>query len=518
MGYFKSDVGLNVPKRTGKITSHHDITIESVTRWREYHTDSGITATANDLFKMLQDMHQTAMPAKVRFEILLILKPSLAFLCDELEKLYYRQEILTENLKAIADLAYALNLEMMNGYKLVAHDATKRFFPNKALLTTALANAMHFCIRILFHAFEQHRQPPQNVWFELNSLYLFAMRRQLLHKSINTKYAYNRLNCISDMYKHALLFTMANPHRLRKAELANLMYAMDNWAPLVGLHQAKKATKASLFIIDLKSDGGPKYSTLFPEATDYCYYVDLTEVLNRINSLLTYQEKPEPASKNHIPFSEWELTLPKPFLSALMRTWSQMEERQYHRETAHGFVNVAIGLSSCFHYLDKTTQDKHRVYTCEFFDKSERGYGLKWLQEVPENLVCGEIVGLERDHEWEIGVIRWLKHEEDNVLLLGIQLLCRQAVAVQSQSTLQSTQFRTLLIPATTSQDRHQSDMLITPTTPFKSGQILTLNYRGEKYDAKLEKPVTQTPSFQLFAITYVLEPVKLNPATFDPN
>lgn len=541
MPYFKSDAGLIIPKRTGKISSHHNISVASVNQWRKKHAHSDITTTAKDLFLMLQDMHQTPMPAKTRFEILLMLKPTLAFLCDGLQKLYYRQEILSENLRAIADLVYALNAEMLNGYKLVIHDTLRPFFTNKNLLVGALANAMHFAIRILFHAFEQHRHPPKDSWQELHALYQFGVKHKLLKRKINHSFSHSRFTHINDMYKHALLFAISNPHRLRKEELAHLIYAMDNWAGMIELKPAKEA-KPELFIVDLQSDSGPKYTVLYPEPSDHCFYLDMHSLLEHMALLIDKQQGTQPLKIEQV-FSAAEQALPKSFLESLLSSWEQMEERQHQRESAKGFMGVTIGISNCFHFLKKSStlhtaesttakdsitamprnesinieqlpnakipEDSHKpLYTCELIDKSERGYCLKWLQEIPPQLICGEILGLETgDQEWEIGTIRWLKHEENNVLLIGIQLLGKQGVALNVRSSTQNNSVQTLLIP---SKNPDLPDILITPTVPYKAGQNLTLVYEGQHYEAALEKNKTQTPSFQCFSIAYTSEPIKI--------
>ena len=312
------------------------------------------------------------------------------------------------------------------------------------------------------------------------------------------------------MYKHALLFAIANPHRLRKEEFAHLIYAMDNWSAHLTLLPAKKTRTPTLFIVDLKSDTGPKYSELYPEPTESCYYLDMHWITDHLAQLIPYQPPPEKIEKDTL-FTSWELSLPKPFVATLLKTWQQIGERQYHREATRGFVNVAVGISSCFHYLDKSTQDAHPVYTCELIDKSERGYGLKWMQDIPPQLICGEIIGMEHEKEWELGTIRWLKHEEDNSLLIGVQLLSRHGIPVKAQSVQHPAMMRTLLIPGLGTQDRHKSDMLITPTLHFKAGQTISIILGEKTYEAKLEKGITQTPSFQLFPLTYVGDPVQIS-------
>lgn len=546
MSHFKTDAGLIIPKRTGKISTHHDITIEFVSKWRKQHAHSDITTTAKDLFLMLQDMHQTNMAPKTRFEILLMLKPTISFLCDGLQKLYYRQEILSENLRAIADLVYALNTEMLNGYKLVLHDSIRPFFPNKNLMAAALANAMHFAIRILFHAFEQHRHPPKDSWHELHSLYLFGVKKKLNNRDINHSYSHSRFKNINQMYKHCLLFAISNPHRLRKEELAHLVYATDSWTPLFTLEPALKTDQPELFIVDIESDLGPKYTVLYREPTDSCYYLNMNALTEHLEELVAAQ-KHMPALKKKCAFSAAEQSLPLPFIESLLRSWQQMEERQHQRQSAQGYIGVMIGISNCVVALNKTsslhtaksneafdtspqnvesinidqlpTQEDtgnkpQNFYTCELVDKSEKGYCLKWMQEVPPKLICGEIIGLEKDQLWEIGTIRWLKHEENNVLLIGIQLLGKQAVGLTTRANTDQKRVEALLLPG----DKQKSDCLITPTVPYKAGQALVLSYEGNQYDVHLDKNVTQTPSFQLFNISYTKVPLKLSDTSLENN
>jgi hypothetical protein len=254
-----------------------------------------------------------------------------------------------------------------------------------------------------------------------------------------------------DIYKHCLLFVMANPHRLRREEIAHLMYAVDAWAPLLEL-QNTPSKKPELYIVDLKVDAPPQYVALHFQPLKEFYYITLNKVNEHLLKLLSHQLTGNKAGKikHEKPFLESELALPVNYLETLLDSWRHINERAHEREKAHGQVTVCLGISTSHWFIgnqeavpelaskspcetetinmnvsvgkenDSSSSSRHLCYSCEIIDQSEGGFCLKWNNEIPAQLQCGEIIAVKQDDQkpenhWGIATIR-------NSILRGTRL------------------------------------------------------------------------------------------------
>ncbi len=74
-------------------------------------------------------------------------------------------------------------------------------------------------------------------------------------------------------------------------------------------------------------------------------------------------------------------------------------------------------------------------FTGKVLDQSLGGYRMAWASAEQPRRRVGELVGLNfgdegEDQEWMVGVMRWLRYEDDGSLSAGVELLSRRASAV----------------------------------------------------------------------------------------
>ncbi|MBI2790982.1 MAG: hypothetical protein HYX61_03400 [Gammaproteobacteria bacterium] len=551
MIYIKGRTGLVLPKQTGNISKKREISSNAIEQWRKHLSMTDIASSAKALYVTLQDCHQVSLPYQERFDILSTLRPTLSYIFQALQKFYDTQEVLNENQRAIADLVNALNFEMINGYKLVIEDVCAQFFCNQNILIGSLQNALAYCSKIIFYSYEQHRPTPEGIWLELHHLFEFARKRGLEHKSLKNFLAWQaRYKTLADMYKQCLLFSIANPNHLRRAQITQLFYALEVWAPLLSLKETDKSGSC-LYIVDINQDSPPRYVGLYHEAPTYCYYLNLESVNDHLVKLLSMHgaSNDDKLAKY---FNAAELALPYAHIESILNSWRSLRARSFERKRAQGQIKVCLGISACHWYLsqekglpivasEETFPDleqidinvlpessshedvgtqKFPVTACEIIDQSPKGFCLKWTQEIPSHLQSGEIIGLEGETEtltkvWSIGVIRWLKNESSHVTLLGIELLSMQALPVKARLSETTVQYSIPTIVLPEQPEAHKPMRLITPPLPFKVGNEVEIEFESKIYTATLQKSFGATSSYQEFGLLFAYQQLTF-PSTLD--
>lgn len=525
MKHIKGNSGLMIPIKTGKMSKNREISAQAISDWCSQLKLSDLSGCAKALFLTLQDSHQAPLTYQERFEILSILRPTLKFITQALQKFYEEQEVLTETQHPIADLVSALHNEMVDGYKLVVDEATAHLFYDSHIMMSALQDAFSHCSKIIFYAYEQHRGSPQDVWLEFHALYLFAKEKKLLKKSLKRYSSWQcRFNTLADIYKHCLLFSIANPNYLRRSQIIQANYAMESWAPLM-IIKDDNATNSCLFVIDPNQDSPPRYIGLFGNLPSNGYFIDLTHVTEHIEKLLSLH-----ANNNHEKiaklFSAAELALPLPYLDSISQAFKNLRKRMSERQAVDGEHRVCLGITNCHWFaslpqtqpmdailqddLDPAMANKFVTFTCQIVNQSEKGLCLNWTQSIPPLLQTGEIIGIQllvnNQVKWAIGTIRWLKNETSYSTLLGVEILSKEALPVKTRLSDSASSYLvpTLVFPC--EEEKHIPMRLVAPPIPFKTGNEIEIEHDSHLYAAVLQKSYSASPSYQEFGLHFTYQ------------
>ncbi|MGE3320033.1 MAG: hypothetical protein AB7I18_12135 [Candidatus Berkiella sp.] len=548
MDFIKSKNGLILPLQTGHYSTERDFSLNEVDAWRSQLPLSNVGTSAKALYEFLQDLHQAPINAHDRFIILSHLRPTLSYLCEILGKIYAEREALSEKQQLIADLVNALHFEMLTGYKLVIDAALNSLLTKRKLFISALLNAMVCCEKIIFDTYKQHRDPPHGVWYEFNTLYLLAKNKGVSQKSLSSHVEWqSRFSTLEELYKNCLLFAISNPYRLTKLELTHLTYALEVWAPLLILKPLSENSQG-LFVIDLNSDQAPHYAAFNPTPSPSSFMLVLDKITLRLEKLL--QDKTSTTTKKSSNyFLEAEQQLPNTFIESLLGSWQYIKERAQKRDKAKGAISVCLGISSChwfisdelsansqnheasqdFHVIDLSIDQgaqksqSYRYYDCQLVDQSEGGYCLQWIEEIPTQLQCGEIIAIQRvspnhSKNWTIGTIRWLRHEKDHTILLGVQVLSHEVLAVYSSLEDAQSEHQTATLLLAEQPLHNKPKTLITPSLPFKAGQEIKVAFQDHAYPAVLQKNYSLSPCYQQFGIEFLYEQPDIPIMTTKPS
>ena len=149
-------------------------------------------------------------------------------------------------------------------------------------------------------------------------------------------------------------------------------------------------------------------------------------------------------------------------------------------------------------------QKKEQSETWLILNESASGYCIKSVNEPKGRCQVGELIGIRRQTanstwKWGIGVIRWLRSEQANSLMIGIEMLTPDAAAIglRAPSNAKHDYRRTLMLPELSAVN--QPTTLVTTAVPYRIGHKLVINILGKEILIKLSKQVQNTGLFAQF-------------------
>lgn len=153
-------------------------------------------------------------------------------------------------------------------------------------------------------------------------------------------------------------------------------------------------------------------------------------------------------------------------------------------------------------------------------NESASGYCLEYAEGNGTKAQVGGLIGIRRQFnthfwKWGIGVIRWMKFNNHQEMLLGIEMLNPDAAAIGMRSAASNGKDphyqRTLLLPEIPA--INQPATLITAPVPWRVGNKLMLHILGKDLGVELSRLVQNTGLFAQFQFEF-LENDKPKPYT----
>jgi hypothetical protein len=159
-------------------------------------------------------------------------------------------------------------------------------------------------------------------------------------------------------------------------------------------------------------------------------------------------------------------------------------------------------------HKDQGSENKQKktqpMETWLILNESARGYCIRSINDPKNRAQVGELIGVRRQSshsmwKWGVGVIRWLRAEESNGLMMGIELLTPDAAAIglRAVSNAKHDYHRTLMLPELKAVN--QPTTLITTAVPYRVGHKLVINILGKEILVRLTKQVQNTGLFAQF-------------------
>lgn len=559
----RGQLGLAVPVQNSQPEIEQKITVEAITRWRSRLPMGDTGATSKKLFAILTEMNNCMLDPTIRFEVLELLRPPLQMICQALRKHYINQvSPLNKQKLKVAQLAQTLQMEAASGYKIIIEQVLTKQAKDfdKKKLPMAFFRAMYYLSMVTLRRYQLYSPAPKGVWNEIHALYRLATKEKIHKTNLDSLKNTNSPLCIENCYLHIIILAATNPYQWRQIEQELLFTASDKWIPLAQMRplKDKDKDKAGVYVVDLNKDLAPSPLSLdkIPETND-CMVIDLYKITNRLQEIIQELEKDEMKARiKHD--GEPEYAVPLTTIKILEKNWQELIIRKNQRFELASPIKAAFGLSTVHFYANhlqefdqnkglKLAQDKfdnssddtedmslelgtvelqfgiendeeakpsnmnYPYHTCTIEDVSPAGCCIRWEDEdLYPPMQAGEIVALKSEIEanslWSIGVIRWLKHDDDKKLKIGIQTLAPHARAGGAQIIKDGEAIgyflRCLILPEMKSLGFKST--LITPILPFKEGKSINLYTEDGDHliRASLTKEITATGNFRQFEYT----------------
>ncbi len=345
-------------------------------------------------------------------------------------------------------------------------------------VATALQRAISHHGEQLLRGYLLYAAPQPGVWQHLHDLYRFADMVGVHEKSIDEPLLGKLAFSPKEAYAHVVLFALSNPYRLSQREMIDGFELTRIWSPMFKV--GNEASGADIGI-SLEQDQGPGY---VPEERDAgippTLSFDTNDVLRSIERDLAVTG---PAQGN-ISFrlkGGNPVNVSPDFVLRLSTSWKPSPDRNHARLPAGHYLDTLIGLHGIHYHLaggtdfeqfvrdvrgpgiSMTERDKSASWMNTtlvdavkpaalrslVLDQSLGGYRLEWGLESGAKARIGELVGLaavgddqDDEREWMIGVIRWLRFNNDGRVQAGIELLAREAYAAAVRAADTGGHFR----------------------------------------------------------------------------
>lgn len=154
---------------------------------------------------------------------------------------------------------------------------------------------------------------------------------------------------------------------------------------------------------------------------------------------------------------------------------------------------------------------KPQYHSWQLINSSSNGYCLCTSANYPDELKAGKIIGLQEQIDdnrcyWQIGVVRWIKYTDDNMLQIGIELLSPNAIPIGIQTKQQEREhyklIRALLLPDIPALEQPQT--LIVPRLPFKENMVVRIANMYIDADVKLIENLNYSNFFNRFSFEVI--------------
>ena len=343
--------------------------------------------------------------------------------------------------------------------------------------TLAMHRVAHHLTQLQIWYSQMYCVIPDNVWSLLHRTYQLAESNNIetIPLSLDTTVDFTRLT-LEQRYKRCLLMAIANTSRMQFQEINTLLGLFEEWSSFVMI--TRPANRADLFSFDLTRDQGPSYQSFTQrESADTGASIDLSH-------LIPLLEKAHAAAQQS-PTGEFVsngIAVDESLLKRLILTWTTKPTRQFTRIPETGSVRI------CTTLFAEPSQEEQACEVWDMINTSPDGYCLMKQRDFPLGLEAGMLVRLQESSEnrlqWPVGIIRWIRVEDDNVVQIGTQLLAPRANLVEIG---QAEHWRpALLLPKVLGIG--QPATLLIPTIVGKVGDIVEVSNSASEYTVKLTK------------------------------
>ena len=495
------------------------------------------SGAAEQLYQAIKTTNRVALHPDVRLELLELYREKIELVSQALSKLYTGlNQVLTERHKSMAEQVRQFDVELASGYKRIILDITEakrgRLKHKHGLkLALPIQRAIRHLSATLVHAYEFYMPYPVGTLREIHELYHFAEELAIgnlpIAEPLNNTLPQSSINHI---YQQALLLDLSDPYHLPNHMIQKVQHYLDRWASLAEIGPVKNEPKDSCqFVIDLHSDRAGKAYTSPSSGTlaDHHRLLTTLELARSMHTQLALMKQGKTPSHDGLGADFFNPSV-KDMLVRLINTWGINPKRIFPRNTqSGGQLQLVLGLAAINFFIN----DEHRFVTSAkqlgpkqpgkndstlfldqvptaahhnprerrraedlrkppvattwfILDESAGGLALQTRTQENLDIKVGDLVAThmpQSNHDWNIGIVRWMKYPGPGQIELGIQRLAPRArpAAIKilrkaGDNELESDFLYALILPELPALKQRQT--LIVPRGTYQNDQMIYLD------------------------------------------
>jgi hypothetical protein len=410
-------------------------------------------------------------------------------------------------------------VELSYGYKIVLLGLANKRFGGKNQIPLVIQRALSALVQIQYNSYLSYSPIPSGIWSEINVLFHLALEQKCQDDVIaDGKTPISSAN----LYKQALLFSLANPYHLMPGEALRVMDYLERFANLAQLLAlASTTSQAGIFLVRLEGDSPPKAITKHASMTDartdiLLNSLELARILHQQIAKLEAHTPPKLLGLPETAKEPHYLDL----LKRLIKYWGITPKRVFNRSQKRDSMEVCIGLRALHQFLnngapypmpdtgDETVTPASRSQpvfastSWQLLNESAGGVSLSKHLDTQAQVRVGELIGIrpKGDLPWNLSVVRWVHSDHGNHLELGAQMLApgaRPGALRPTIATANATYQPVLLVPEIPA--LKQPPTVIAPRGLFSEMREYYLEQDSQVRTVRATRILEQTSSYERF-------------------
>ena len=507
---------LNVPQQQAHEGSEFPSDPDAVKSWFLTHNAFGAADPVQTLLRALQQCNRTENTIDNRIAILQHFEKPCVHALQSLDIRYlYLDFPLQEDAEIAFELANKLCEEMAYGYKLALSDSIKnQNNRDKKACAQVIDRALEHLGRIALRHSMIYRPWPVTIWADSNALIQIAQ----YEGNANIKYSSQRSDVVGQ-YAHLCAFHILATGNLQASELRGLYTDLISHTATIDFQRKPTGTSSDDYCIANHNPPTLVQFTRYNKKDKPLYFS--TQAL--IRALKDTQHTDNNAPAYHAHLSD------QPGRESARATRDNTISAVTGLEEIHNVMSI-MPLASDFEsqYTDPAeltaqnapshaseitlllqTEDTNFGTSFVAENQSSSGIGLRVNEIGSSDVQIGGLIahcyGNSKEAlNWHVGVIKWLKTEQDRTLKLGVETISKHGKPVEVRRLIKGktpSQTSTNALLANYQPIDNKVPQLILPAHAFKSGETVRITGDDGFRQVKLIECITQNSQFQSFAI-----------------
>jgi hypothetical protein len=519
---------LNIPDQDAVLQHAVETRPKAVADWLARLPFASPADTAQQLLVALYALNRHPLGEDDRHTLMALYRPVIERATASLEALLADAGVPpSPQLRQIGALLRELHVEHSVGYKQALLSLAGRRFgrasPKRtAEITARLLTALR---DVQIASYLTHMPPPGGLWQEMRQIHEFAETSNLTDLEVADAPSPGKA------YLQAVLFALADPPHMTHAELIHTRQYLDKYGAL-GMLTGAPVNGHRGFTVPAEGDTAPCPHAANPIQNGR--WLDTDALCRHLHETALRLRTGETPRRIGLP-AGMEADISQSLCKRLMKQWSGNTQRTFRRHATPGnMVRAVAGLCAIHRLLDPDQEtpwpdledpdslliaDVHHLtaapapttfsrWTVD--NDSASGLALSGKPDAALNLKVGDPLAMQADDAaaWSLGVIRWIRMRDAQLVELGIERLSPQVQPVwvrPLRGHRKAVAEAALFVPGLAA--LQQKDRLLLPRYLYQIGMDADVWQPPHQYTLTFGRCLEHTPGFDMIEFTIFGDP-----------